>query len=94
MRDQHYASPGTVEGERAIKIHAPMLLSGPGEGWLLSLDPFGHKIYQGLGLDCYFGHVGYVEPHDLECPLGNPSRGETFSPSPNEITTWIGWLSK
>jgi hypothetical protein len=44
MRDQHYASPGTVEGERAIKIHAPMLLSGPGEGRLLSLDPFGHKI--------------------------------------------------
>jgi hypothetical protein len=29
-RKQHYASPDTVEGERAIKIHAPMLLSDRG----------------------------------------------------------------
>jgi hypothetical protein len=26
-RDQHYASPGTIVGERAIEIQAPMLLS-------------------------------------------------------------------
>jgi hypothetical protein len=25
-RDQHYASPGLVEGERAMEIHAPMVL--------------------------------------------------------------------
>jgi hypothetical protein len=28
--DQHYASLSLVEGERAIKIHAPMLLSDRG----------------------------------------------------------------
>jgi hypothetical protein len=31
-RDQHYASHGTIEGERAIEIHAPMLLSDGGGG--------------------------------------------------------------
>jgi hypothetical protein len=30
MRDQHHASPGPVEGERAIEIHAPVLLSDQG----------------------------------------------------------------
>jgi hypothetical protein len=29
-RDQHYASPCTIEGEGAAKIHAPMLLSDRG----------------------------------------------------------------
>jgi hypothetical protein len=75
-RDQHYASLGTVEGERAIEIHAPMLLSDWGWG-LLSLGPFGYRIHQGLGLDRCLGHVGYVEPHELECPLGDPSPGMT-----------------
>jgi hypothetical protein len=74
-RDHHYTSPGTVEGERAIEIHAPMLLSD--QGGLLSPGPFGHKIHQGLGHDRRLGHVGYVEPHELERPLGYPSRGET-----------------
>jgi hypothetical protein len=54
--------PGTIEGERAIKIHPPMLLKDPWWG-LLSLDPFGHEILHGLGLDRCLWHVGYVEPH-------------------------------
>jgi hypothetical protein len=29
-RDQYYTSPGPVEGERAIKIHAPVLLGDQG----------------------------------------------------------------
>jgi hypothetical protein len=74
-RDQHYTSPGTIEGEGAIKIHAPMLLSD--RGWLLSLGPCSHKICQGLGLNCRLGHVGCVEPHKLKFPLGDPSHGET-----------------
>jgi hypothetical protein len=45
-------------------------------GGVLSLGPFDHKICQGLGLDCHLGHIGYVDPHELECPLGDPSRGE------------------
>jgi hypothetical protein len=24
-----------------------------------------------------WGYVGHVEPHELECPLGDPSCGET-----------------
>jgi hypothetical protein len=46
---------------------------------LLSLGPFGHKIHQGMGFDCCLGHVGYVEPHELECLLGDPSRGEDLA---------------
>jgi hypothetical protein len=42
-RDRHYASPGLVEGERAIKIHAPVLLGDCRGGGLLSLTPFGHE---------------------------------------------------
>jgi hypothetical protein len=56
-RDRHYASPGLVEGERAIEIHAPVLL-GDGGGGLLSLRPFGHEIHQGMGLDRHLGDVG------------------------------------
>jgi hypothetical protein len=44
---------------------------------LLSLGPFSKKIRQSLGLDRRLWHVGYVEPHELECPLGEPSHGET-----------------
>jgi hypothetical protein len=51
-----------------------MLLSDWGR--LLRLGPFGHKIYQGLGLDHCLGHVRYVEPHELKCPLGDPPCGE------------------
>jgi hypothetical protein len=28
------------------------------KGWLLCFNPFGHKIHQGLGLDCCLGHIG------------------------------------
>jgi hypothetical protein len=30
--DQYYASPSPIEGERAIGIHAPVLLGDPGVG--------------------------------------------------------------
>jgi hypothetical protein len=43
----------------------------------MCLGPFSHEICQGLGLDCRLGGVGYVEPHELECPLSDPPRGET-----------------
>jgi hypothetical protein len=52
------------------------MLWSDGGGGLLSLSPFGHKIRQGLGLDRRLGHIGYVKPHELECPLRDPSRGE------------------
>jgi hypothetical protein len=94
-RDQHCASPGPVEGERAIEICAPVLLGD--RGGLLSLSPFRHKIRQGLGLNRYLGDICYVEPHELECPLGNPPRCKTVLdnfPSPYEVTTRIGWLSE
>jgi hypothetical protein len=43
MGDQYDTSPSTVEGERAIKIHALVLVGH--RGWrLLSLCPLGHKI--------------------------------------------------
>jgi hypothetical protein len=29
-RDQYYISPGTIEGEGAVEIHVPMLLSDQG----------------------------------------------------------------
>jgi hypothetical protein len=74
-RDQCYASPSTIEGERVIEVHDPMPLSGWGVR-LLSLGPFGYKIRQGLGLDHHLGHIGYVELDELECPFGNPSHGE------------------
>jgi hypothetical protein len=45
-------------------------------GGLLSLAPFGHKVCQGLGFDRRLGYILHVEPHKLEHPLGNPSRGE------------------
>jgi hypothetical protein len=70
-RDPHYW------GEGAIEIHAPMLLVVQGR-WLLGLSPFGQKIRQGQGLDCCLGHIRYVEPHKLECPHGNPPRGESI----------------
>jgi hypothetical protein len=73
-----------------------MLLSNWGVR-LLSLGPFGYKIYQGLGLDCCLGHIGYVEPHELECPfeiLPVMTWFPIISPNTNEVTTWIGWLSK
>jgi hypothetical protein len=41
--DQYDASPGPVEGERAIKIHA-LLLLGDRVWRLLSLGPLGHEI--------------------------------------------------
>jgi hypothetical protein len=31
----------------------------------------------GLELLSHLGHMHYVEPHKLECPLGNPSSGES-----------------
>jgi hypothetical protein len=74
-RDQHYTSPDTIEGEGAIEVHAPMLLSDRW-GWLLGLGPFRHKVRQGLGFDHRLGHVCHVEPHKLECPLGDPSHYE------------------
>jgi hypothetical protein len=70
------ASPGFVEGERAIKIHAPVLLSDQGQR-LLSLDPLNHEIRQSLRLDCRLGDVGYVQAHELEGPLGDPPHGES-----------------
>jgi hypothetical protein len=32
-----------------------------------------------MGLDRRLWHVGYVKRHKLECPLGDPSRGEIVS---------------
>jgi hypothetical protein len=63
-------------------------------GGLLSLGPFGHKICQGLGLDRRLGHVGYVKSHKLECPLGDPSRGESvtdnfYEPEQGYHTYWV-----
>jgi hypothetical protein len=76
--DQYDASPGPVESERAIKIHAPVLLGDRGKR-LLCLDPFTHEIHQSLGLDHHLWDIGYVKLHELESPLGNPSRGEAVS---------------
>jgi hypothetical protein len=69
---------------------------GGGRG-LLNRGPFSHEIPQGLGLDRRLGDVGYVEPHELKCPLGNPPvvrRFPIISLSPYEVITQIGWLSK
>jgi hypothetical protein len=74
--DQHYASPGPIESERVIKIHAPVLLGDRVGGGLLCLGPFDHEIHQSLGLDFHLWGIGYVE---LESPLGDPPHGETVS---------------
>jgi hypothetical protein len=42
----------------------------------VSLGPFGHKIRQGLGLDCRLRARRLCRANELECPLGDPSRGE------------------
>jgi hypothetical protein len=68
-RYEHYPSPNTVEVERALEVHWAVQM--------LSLGPFVYKIRQGLGLDHHFIHLGYVEPHELECPFGDPSHGDT-----------------
>jgi hypothetical protein len=64
-------------GKGSIEVHSPKLLGDQVVGGLLSLGPFGHGIYQGLGLDHRLGYVGYVKSHKLECPFGDPSRGES-----------------
>jgi hypothetical protein len=73
--DQNDASPYPVEGEGAIEVYAPVLLDHWGKQ-LLCFRPFRHEIRQCLGFDCRLGKIRYVKPHELESPLGNPSRGE------------------
>jgi hypothetical protein len=46
---------------------------------VLLLGPFGHEIHQILRLDRRLWDIGYVEPHELESPLGNPPHGEMVS---------------
>jgi hypothetical protein len=78
-------SPGPIESEGAVEIHAPML---PGDrGWrLLRVSPFSHEVCQSLGLDHRLWDVGYVKPHDLESPHGNSSPGEVvFNNFPKPI---------
>jgi hypothetical protein len=65
-------------------------------GRLLSLGLFGRKICQGLGLDDHLWYIGYIEAHKLECPLGDPSYGETvpdnFSkPKRGYRTDWVAF---
>jgi hypothetical protein len=48
--------PSPVEGKRAIKIYAPMVLGDRGRR-LLSLGPFGHEIHQSLGHECHLGDI-------------------------------------
>jgi hypothetical protein len=43
---------------------------------LLCFYQFRHEIRQCPGFDCRLEDVHYVKPHELESPLGNPSRGE------------------
>jgi hypothetical protein len=57
----------------------------------------GHKVHQGLGLDRCLRDLCYVEPHELESTLGNPSHAEAVSnnfPNPCEVTKRTRWLSK
>jgi hypothetical protein len=73
-----------IESERVIEIHAPMLLGDRGWGGgrgagLLCIGPFGHEIPQSLGLDRRLWDIGYVKPHELQSPLGDPSHGEMVS---------------
>jgi hypothetical protein len=42
----------------------------------LSFGPFRHEVHQGLRLDRCLQGKCYVEPHELESSLGNPSRGK------------------
>jgi hypothetical protein len=60
---------------KAIEIHAPVLLGD--RGGVLSLSLFSHKVCQSLGLDRHLGDVGYVKPHELESPFGDPPHHET-----------------
>jgi hypothetical protein len=50
-----------------------------GGGRLLCFGPFSHEVHQGLGLARRLWDVGYVEPHELESPLGDPPYGEMVS---------------
>jgi hypothetical protein len=57
----------------------PLSLPKDRDSTLIPLvDPFGHEIRQGLRLDHHLWHIGYVEPHELKRPLGDPSCGETI----------------
>jgi hypothetical protein len=73
---QHLPCP--IGSERAVKLHALVLLSDRGIQ-LLCLGSFYHEVRQSLGLDCHLRNVGYVKPHELENPHGNPSHGEAVS---------------
>jgi hypothetical protein len=78
--DQHNASPDPIESERVIKVYTLVLLGHRGSGGgLLCLRPFHHEVCQSLGLDGCLWDLGYVKPHELESPLGDPSRGEAIS---------------
>jgi hypothetical protein len=45
-REQHYAFPSPIEGERTIEIHALVLMGDRGGGrGLVSLGPIDHEIY-------------------------------------------------
>jgi hypothetical protein len=71
-------SPGPIESEGAVEIHAPML---PGDrGWrLLRVSPFSHEVCQSLGLDHRLLDIDYVKPLELERPLYDPSHGKAVS---------------
>jgi hypothetical protein len=91
--DQHNTSPAPAKSERAIEVHSPVLLGIHGRR-LLCLGPFRHEVRQSLEFECHFWHVGYVKPHELESPLGNPSHGEAISnnlpePIQGNHTDWV-----
>jgi hypothetical protein len=41
----------------------------------LNLRPIGHEVHKYLAFDCAAWCVRDVLPHQLECPLGDPSFG-------------------
>jgi hypothetical protein len=64
---------------------------------LTTLYLAGAENIDSLGLDHCLGDVGYVEPHELECPLGDLPMVRwipIISSSPYKVITRIRWLSK
>jgi hypothetical protein len=76
--------PLPIEGERVIKVHAPVLLGHQGRQ-LLRFCPFFHEICQRMGLDCCLRDICHIKPHKHKSPLRNPSCGEAIPGNFSEL---------
>jgi hypothetical protein len=94
--DHNDASPHPIEGERAVEVHA-LVLSGLWGRRLLVLVHSAMKSASVWDLIAICGIYVMSSPMSLSghleiLPVAR--RFPTISPSPRDVATWTGWLSK